>query len=80
MFDHLKTNQISSNVYFNIKEITKKVEYDLIIHQYIDLFCITETWLQQNDYIIWHESTPQVILTVRILEAQAEEEKCKQLY
>ena len=39
---------------------------DLICDHHIDIFCLTETWLQQEDHVRINESTPSDYLNVHV--------------
>ena len=39
---------------------------DLIYNHQIDIFCLTETWLQQEDHVSINESTPSDYLNVHV--------------
>ena len=46
---------------------------DLICDHHIDIFCLTETWLQQEDHVSINESTPSDYLNVHVPQAEEEE-------
>ena len=39
---------------------------DLICDHHFDIFCLTETWLQQEDHVSINESTPSDYLNVHV--------------